>query len=201
MRSESQLYSRYATYVKTLTKIPIVRTYGSTIFTLVMTTIFILFAIKPTVETILVLQKKLTDSNRVLEQLIQKGSDLSLARKNYESLSQDNLSKISSSIPDKPDLKSITQALENSTKKFNASISALQIQPRVFEVSNQNSLGKISEIEFTFNVVGRYPNLISILQDINISSRLISIDKLSFSQLSEGSGLTMSIIGKVYYLK
>ena len=201
MRSQSQIYSRYFTYVKSFTKIPVVRTYGSTIFTLIMSVVFILFAIKPTVETILVLQKKLADSNQTLEKLIQKGNDLSLARQNYENLGQSSLSKLSSAIPDKPDLKSITQALEGTSQKYNASISALQIEPQVFESSNPEALGTIAEIGFTFNTTGTYQNLISLLQDIYISSRLISIDNLSLSQLSEGSGLTMSITGKVYYLK
>lgn len=201
MRSESELYSRYSTYIKTFTKIPIVKTYGHTVFTMIMMIIFIIFAIKPTVETILVLQKKLADSNQILEQLKDKATDLSKAKENYNALDQDVLSKIGSAIPDKPDLKSITLTLEGFSKKYDASVSALQIQPQVFEVAQIDSLGTVSEIEFNFNLTGEYGNLISILQEIKQSSRLISIDKLSLSQITEGSGLTMSISGKAYYLK
>ena len=75
MKSKSQ-YSRYFTYIRPFTKLPIVRTYGSATFTLVVMTIFIFYAIKPTVETILVLQKKLEDSTQVLEKVNQKANNL-----------------------------------------------------------------------------------------------------------------------------
>lgn len=201
MKSESEIYSRYFTYVKTFTKIPIIRTYGHTIFTLIMLAVFIIFAIKPTVGTILILQKKLADSNKILEKLTQKANNLTLAKENYNNLDQSILYKISLAVPDKPDLKSFTQALESVSQKYDASISALQIQPQIFEAGKKDFLGTVSEIEFTFNITGAYKNLISILQDLKQSSRLISVDKLSLSQLTEGSGLTMSIVGKAYYLK
>ena len=201
MRSESSRYSRYFTYIKPVTKMPIIKTYGSTIFTLIIMAIFIIFAIRPTIATILVLQKKLVDSKAVLEKLNQKANDLGLAKQNYNSLNETALFKISKAIPNTPELKSITQTLENTALKYNASISALQIQPQVFETKKEDTLGAISNISFIFNATGEYQNLISVLQDLKESSRLFSIDKLSLSRLSEGEGLIMSISGKAYFLK
>ena len=202
MRTESHLYSRYFTYIKAFAKIPIIRTYGNTIFTLLAMIIFIVFAIKPTVETILVLQKKIADSNQILAKLNKKANDLSLARQNYDALvSQNIVSKISSAVPDRPELKSITSALETTSRKFDASISAIQIESQVLESSTEATLGTISEIGFTFNISGQYENLMSVLDDLRQNSRIISIDKLSLSLITEGTGLSMSITGKAYYLK
>lgn len=201
MKNKSSIYSRYFTYIKPVTKIKIVRTYGSTIFTLLTLAVFIVFAVKPTVETIIVLQKKLDDSNQILEKLNKKESGLDLARQNYEKLDSEIKSKILLAIPDTSKLKSITQSFETIAKNHEASISALQIQPLVLGTKKENSISTISEITFTFNTTGKYKDLIDVLQDLKNGDRLISIDNLSLSQVSEGAGLIMSISGKAYYLK
>ena len=201
MKSESALYSRYFTYIKPISRIPIVRTYGSTIFTLLIMLVFIYFAIRPTVETILVLQKKLADQEQVLQKITKKANDLSLGKQNFDNLESGLNSKIQSAIPDTVELKSLIQALEQTATNHDASVSALQIQPLTLQAKKEDTLGKVSEVGFTFNIEAQYSNMISFLQDLRGSSRLISIDSLSLNKVSEGSGLIMSIIGKAYYVK
>ncbi|GEM_PF-1794974 len=201
MRNKSLLYSRYFTYIKPITKLPIVKTYGSTIFTLAIMTIFIFFAIKPTVETILVLQKKLADSHQILEKVQQKANNLSLGKKNYENLDPDIKLKIQQAIPDNVELRSLIQTLEQTAKAHEASISALQIQPLVITTKTNGSSDSLSEINFTLNIEGSYEDFISLLQDLKSSARLISVESLSLTKLREGAGLIMSLSGKTYYIK
>lgn len=201
MKSEPQIYSRYFTYIKPVTKLPIIKTYGSTIFTLLVMTIFIFFAIKPTVETILILQKKLDNGKTVLEKVNQKATGLSLAKANFEKLDPGLKSKIETAIPGNVNLKSVIQTLEQTALLHEASISALQIQPVVVETKTDNKLGSLDEISFTFNTEGEYKNLLLLLQDLKSSARLISIESLSLSRPAEGGGLIMSISGKAYYIK
>lgn len=202
MRSQSQRYSRYFTYIKPITRLPIIKTYGSTIFTLLVMTIFIFYAIKPTVETILVLQKKLENSTKVLGQVNQKTNNLSLAKQNLEKLDPNIKNKVSTAIPDTVSLKSFIQALEQTAKSHDASISALQTQPLTLETKLDNQqVGAVSEISFTFNTEGEYRNLIALLQDLRTSARLMTIDSVALSKLSEGGGLILSLTGKAYYIK
>ena len=201
MKSQSQFYSRYFTYIKPLGKLPFVKTYGSTIFTLFIVTIFIFFAIKPTVETILILQKKVSDTSLVLEKVNKKATDLSKGKQNYDNLQNEIKSKITQYIPDSVVLKSITNSLEQSAKVHDASVSALQIQPLVIETKDDQKVGSLTEVNFTFNIEGEYKNLIASLQDLSTSSRLIKVNSLSISKVSESSNLIMSIIGKAYYIK
>ncbi len=201
MKSESSIYSRYFTYIKPVTRLPIVRTYGSTIFTLFMILIFIFFAIRPTIATILVLQKKLTDAESVLQKVTQKANDLSLGKQNYDNLDISIKNKIQTAIPDTLELKTLIQNIEQTAKNHDASVSALQIQPLDLEVKKGTGVGKISEVNFTMNIEAVYKNMLSFLQDLKTSSRLISIDSLSLTKVSEGSGLIMSITGKAYYIK
>lgn len=201
MRIQSQIYSRYFTYIKPVTRLPIARTYGSTIFTLLMITIFIIFAIRPTVETILVLQKKLADSNVVLEKVNKKAENLTLGKQNYENFSPNIKSRLTVAIPDNTQIKTIIQTLEKTAQNHQASVSALQFQPLTLEPKAEDKIGTLTEISFIFNVESEYKNIVSLLQDLKTSDRLVSIDHLSISKVSEGKGLIMSISGKAYYLK
>lgn len=201
MKNQSSLYSRYFTYIKPLTKLPVIKNYGSMIVTLLVTAILIFFAIRPTVETILVLQKKLADEEELLQKITEKANNLSLGRKNYDNLDQSIKDKLSAAIPDIINLKSLVQTLEQTAKIHEASISALQIQPLVINTQIENQPGSLSELSFVFNATGNYQNLIGLLQDLKSSGRLISIDSISLSKASEDTALVMSLSGKAYYLR
>ena len=201
MKSESTLYSRYFTYIRPVTKLPIIKNYGSTIFSLLTISILVLFAIKPTVETILVLQKKLADEDEVLQKITQKANNLSLGKTNYDNLDQNIKDKLSAAIPNTVSLKSVVQTLEQTAKIHEASVSALQIQPLVIDTKTDNRTKILSEIPFTFNTEGDYKNLVVLLHDLKTTNRLISIKSLSLSRVSEGKTLIMSLSGKAYYLK
>ncbi len=201
MKNSQSVYSRYFTYIKPVTRMPIVKTYGPIIFTIIITTIFIIFAIKPTVQTILVLQKKLADSTQVLKKITEKAENLSAGKQNYDQIDSAIKLKITAAIPDTAKLKSITQSLEQTALKYNASISALQIQSLEITPKKEGEIGSLTEISFIFNTTGDYPNLMLLLQELKRSDRLISIDTVSLSRLAEEKGLIMSISGKTYYLK
>lgn len=201
MKSKSTLYSRYFIYIKPITKIPIIKNYGPAIFSLLTMSILIFFAIKPTIETILVLQKKLADQEQVLQKVTKKVNDLSLGKKNYDNLNQDIKDKISMAIPDTPNLKTLIQTLEQTAKTYEASVSAIQIQPLVIDTKKDSKANTPAEVSFIFNTEGNYNGLISLLQDLSTSSRLITISSSSISKTSEGNLLIMSVSGKAYYLK
>ncbi len=200
MKPSSSIYSRYYTYIKPVTKIPIVKTYGSTIFTLLIIIVFIFYAIKPTVETILVLQKKHDDSTVVLDRVNQKARNLSEGKTNLENLDPAIKSKIDNLVPDTVNLRSLIQNLEQTALLHEASISALQIEPLVVETKESITLGSLTEVKFTFNLAGEYSSLISVLEDLKKTSRLISIDNLALSK-SEESAIIMTISGKAFYIK
>lgn len=201
MRNQAKIYSRYFTYIRPLVRLPIIRTYGTTIFTIFIIAIFILFAIKPTVETILVLQKKLENSTQVLQDLQEKSKNLSQGRRNYDNLNPSVKSTIQAAIPDSIELKTVIQTLEGAARLYDASISALQIEQQILETKSDNQVGTLSEVGFIFNIESSYTNIISILKELERSSRLISIDTLSISKPAEGQSEVLSISGKAWYLK
>lgn len=198
---ESNRYYRYFTYIKPVTRWPIVKTYGSIIFSLLTVSLFTVFAIRPTIETILILQKKLSDADKIIAQINEKANNLSKGRENYQLLNQNTKDKIRAYVPDNIEIKSLTQILEGSAGKYEASISALQIQALTLENTANENKNALGEIAFIFNTEGSYSALSTILQDLKKSSRLISIDKVSLNKVNEGVNLIMSISGKAYFLK
>lgn len=201
MKNKTSLYSRYFSYIKPITRLPIVKNYSPLVFTLLTTAILIFFAIKPTVETILVLQKKLADSEQVLQKVTQKTNDLTQGRNNYDNLDQSIKEKIAAAIPNTPSLRSTIESLEQTARTHDASVSALQIKPFVIDTKVNEQVGELAEISFIFNMEGDYQKFVALLQDLKTSSRLVSIDNLSLSKVNEGNGLIMSLSGKAYYLK
>ncbi len=198
---DSHRYSRYFTYIKPVARSPIVKTYAAPIFTLMAMAIFIIFAIKPTVETILVLEKKIEEYKSAYEQITKKTEDLTQARTNYRNIDTEVKTKIQESLPSNPELRSLIQLLEQTAKVNEASISALQIQPLTIEAASMNnSGGEITEIGFTFNLESSYENLLKILAELHKNVRITSIDSLTVNKL-ESNTLFLSINGKAYYLK
>lgn len=198
----SKRYSRYYTYVKPIFQNNIVKLYGTYTLTFFAIAFFVFFAIKPTIETIIVLQKKLETSQQTLDQITQKSEDLSQARQNLESMDPQIRSKIDSSVPTQVDLKSLVIDLERAANTYQASISAIQVQPvTLTENSNTSGLTTLDSVEFTFNIEGNYSTLIKVLEAIQTSSRLFSVENLVLNRATETGAIVMSVNGKAYYLK
>ena len=162
--------------------------------------IFIWFAIKPTVETITVLQKKIADSQTTLEAINKKGENLVKAKTNLDNMGRTTRSKLNTAVPLSTELKSLIRSLEQSANTNQATISALQFEPMVIE-KNLSEKKQTLEILFTFNVEGEYATLLDILRNINSSPRLISIESIILNKLPESSSILMSVKGRAYYLQ
>lgn len=191
-------YFRYFTYIEPVIKTPFIRTYGSLILTILTLVIFIIFAIKPTIETILILQKQLSEQQQILDKLNQKSKNLSLGRKNYLSLDKTTQEKINFAIPTTPQIGDLTRVLEDITKSTEASISAIQFQN--FSISPPQKKKILAEIPFNYNFESSYLSALTILSRLQSSSRLISIKQLQFSRTETGKVL-ITTSGKAYYLK
>lgn len=194
-------YYRYYTHIQPTLRSPIIKKYGAYTLTIVTIAIFIIFAIKPTVETISVLQKKLTTSQETLTKVTQKVEGLQKGRQNYQSLGADVTTKINGAVPLQVALKTLVEPLENAATTNQASISALQIEPLVISDKDQNSTSfALNKISFTLNTEGSFQTLLAVLGQIQTSPRLISVDNVVLNKAPDSKILLMSVTGKAYYL-
>lgn len=197
--STKEKTSRYFTYIEPVIQLPIIKTYGSVIFTIMAMAVFIIFAIKPTIETIALLQKELTLQKETLAKATKKSEDLSLARKNYQQLDQNIKVKIQTALPKNVNIATLIRSLEGATLSTQASISALQFQPLTLQQSTATP--EVAEISFTFNIEGTFDHLKTALANLARSERAISLESVSFSKIEGGKTILMSVSGKGYYLK
>lgn len=197
---KNKQYYRYYTYISPLIKSPLIKSYGTPILTLLALTIFIIFAIKPTISTITVLQKKSEDANILLERVNLKSENLAKGRNNYQALSSQVKDKIQQAIPQRAEFKTLIGTLEDTALAHQASISALQIQSVEVRPEKNLANSKLWEIKFTFNLEGGYDNLLSFLEKIKNSLRLVEIEQLAVNRSSDSKIIIMSIRGKAFYL-
>lgn len=195
-------YSRYYTYVKPIVTNPYVKTYSTLIFSLIAITFFSLFAIRPTIKTILGLQKSIEEQGQILNQLTQKSQNLEAGRRNLDSIDPRIQSRIDSLLPSKTQVPKFIDQLTLLALQNQASISGLQFQP--IEIDNLNTtsapLPSLAEVSFTFNAQGQYSQLLNLLDSINNIDRLISIDTVGMSKLEQGE-ILMSVNGKAHFIK
>lgn len=195
-------HSRYYIYIKPILKNPIVQTYGPFVFSLITITIFALFAVRPTLITIVALQKSIDEHRQILNQLNTKTENLTAGKNNLDNLPADVKRQFSGLIPSSTSLSNMINNLTFDALATQASISGLQIQPTDL-IATPSGLVKdvvVKEIDFTLNTQGAYAQLLNLLGGISKSNRLVLIKSININKAADGS-LMMTLNGRAYFLK
>lgn len=195
-------YSRYYTYIKPFLRNKYVRTYSGAIFSMITITFFSVFALRPTISTIISLQKSIDGQNQTLGEIKKKSDQLTLAKQNYQDLSEQTRQNINSLVPDSTSLPELLNSLSNLIILYQASSSGIQVEAVALE-NYSNKLTKkpaLSEVGFSVNIQGNYEKLSAILDKMTKLNRLILIKSANFNKPGEES-LILSVSGKAYYLK
>lgn len=194
--------SRYYTYIKPIMRNKFARTYSSLIFSLITISIFSYYAIRPTVTTILSLQKSIEEQNQVLTTLKDKVNNLVSGKKNYESIPADTKAKLDGLVPDDPNLAGLINSLTFAAEDAQATISGLQFQP--VEITSKSTRllrdAQISQVDFTLNARGDFNNLMKLISTLKRLDRLITLTTVNFA-VPPDAGLVLSVSGKAYYMK
>jgi len=195
-------YNRYYTYIRPLVRNKAVQTYSPFVFSIVTVMVLAFFAIRPTVGTIIGLQKSITEQTQIRDTLNTKSANLSEGKRNYQELSPEVQEKLALLLPDQTSLPDLINDLSSLTNNLEASISGLQVQPvEIIGLPNTPIKdAKLTEISFTYNVVGGYRTFNEILRRIQFSNRLIALDSVNITRATDES-LVMSINAKSYFLK
>lgn len=194
--------SRYYTYIRPITRNKFVKTYSSLIFSLITIFIFSYYAIRPTVTTILSLQKSIEEQNQVLETLKEKVNNLVMGKQNYDNIELSVRTKLDNMVPDNPALPHLVDSLTYVADQAEASLSGVQFQPVTLEnkSSQITKAAEVKEIEFSMNLQGDFANLMEALTILKRLDRLVTVSTINFIQPID-SALIMSVTAKAYYIK
>ena len=176
-----------------------------------LTTLFVLFAIRPTFSTIASLRSDIEESRKLLSSLEKKVSSLNQAATIFEKL-QPQLGKIQNTIPNNgADYGQLSRAVEALALDTNVKIDMLAVGESVVSssISQVFTLSIKQEpvaTKLSVRVLGNYNDVVNFYSRLTKGLRLVSIDTLALTREgsarieSEDTVLSLTINGFVYYL-
>lgn len=201
-------FRRYYQQLAPILKKPKMRTSTAAVFSFLAISLFLWYAIRPTAQTIIYLQREIADKTTLNQQMEQKITALIEAQATYENI-KDSLPVLDQALPKNPDAVILARELRNVANLSLASISAIQI-PSVPIITKEASPGAkiaaqnpLQEFPVTVVLSGSYENLKTFLAGILEMRRITSIDMISIKQSGDfntaSHTLQLSIRLKSYY--
>lgn len=170
------------------------------VFTLFTLSFFGLFAINPTLATIVKLKKELADNERVDKELQQKITNLSSLQEKY-SLIQNDIPLVLSAVPKIPEIPLLMAEIQAVAQVYNIQIDSFQ--SFTVELFKEEGGGKDKQhysYSFSLSGTGVYQNIASFLSRIVNMQRIVVIDTFVIDRTKEkGRGLKFSLQGLAYY--
>lgn len=190
-KTELHRYKRYYQSLEGVAAKPKTRAYTTAIFSFLAISLFGWYAIRPTIQTILYLQKEIEDNKLVSAQMEEKIGKLIEAHATYQSV-EDDIPYLTQAIPPAPEALTALGQIRNIAIIRGASISAItsssapllsneQTSPNKSTVTKGISTRKIKSVQLSFIAVGTYDMLQSIIEDIVSLRRIVTIESLSFT--------------------
>jgi Tfp pilus assembly protein PilO len=170
------------------------------ILTLCALSFFGFFAIKPTVSTILKLQKELRDNQYILKQLETKISNLTELRKQYSKLYRD-IPIVTNAIPTQPDVHLLFAQIQSIAQTSNVTIEELQ-SSEVEVLKNDNTAKNYYSYSFNTVCSGSFEDMSKFIKKLTNMERIINIDTFSINDNSTGTVLEQpkfSIQGSAFF--
>lgn len=206
-------FSRYKRYYQTIgdiAKQPTTKAYSTTVFSFLAVSLFGLYAILPTVRTILFLQREIADKTNVNSQMEDKISALIESQSVYQEAA-DNIPLVLSAIPPTASPVELGVMVKNLAAATGASISAMQVAsvPLAQDqatTSAQNKTSSLTPFPITLATNGTYPSLKAFLDGLLSLARIVTIDSIrilpatqSTPQQTGGVALQLILQLKAYY--
>lgn len=171
--------------------------YFGAILTLCAISFFGIFAIKPTISTILQLRKEITDSEYVLEQAENKIKNLSILRKQYSNLKND-LEAINNAITIKPEAHLFLGQLQAVANSRGLVMKTLKNSEVGIVTNNQKANNGTPSFNFSFTGTGARESLYGFIEDIANMQRLININLFTINSTDDNQS-SLSIEGVAFF--
>ncbi len=209
-------YMRYKDFFLNVLQVyyakPNIKIYLELILSLTTIIIFSIFAIKPTILTIIELNKEIQTKENTITEIKQKLIDLQKANDIMQNEAE-KLARIETAIPSSATPENIILEMErlankNSLQILNLSMSEViimgneKLKKRGAETFEKLPL-EADELPFTVSLSGSYQNLVLLISDIENQIRPIKIDSLTIntSTTDEGKVLILTVAGRLPFVK
>lgn len=172
--------------------------YTTIILTLSASIILGIFAVSPTLSTIVKLQKQLDDDKFVEQKLQEKINNLSILQQKYSAL-EDDLPIVYDAIPKSSQIPLLLAQLQGLANESNVKIVNFQTFP--IGVSKDNILNKrFSSFDYNIVIQGDYQSMIGLLDRLVDFQRILTINNISIGKSSGNTqSLQLSVKGSAYF--
>ncbi len=191
-------YSRYYVYLEPIVADPLVRGYFSLVASLLLVSFFLVFALSPTINTILALQKKIGEQKQVDTALQKKIADLVAAQASYAQI-QEILPAVFVGIPVTPTPQTIISGVVVSASGSGVKLAGISFHDLPLSSDLITSLD-LTPVEFSLSVTGDYAAARDFLGRVENVSRLIKIKSIGVSQITTSTQVSININAQGYYL-
>lgn len=186
-------FNRYYVTIVKIWERPTVKKFSTLAATLFLIAFFILVALKPTVETIFTLNRKIQDAKETETQMTAKIGAINQAINTYEKY-KDDIARLNEYLPNSPESGKIINVL-------NVDIQKSHLDGAEYNLSSFPIEGESGKISISINSTSQYQNIFNLMSNLLESKRLIAVSSLTVSKSKDGSTLNFSVGGNSYYEK
>lgn len=193
MSEQQNTLNRYYINVRKIWEKPTVKRFSTTTATLSLVAFFLLVALKPTIETIFTLNKKIADSREIETQMSKKIADLNQAYSTYQAVQAD-LPLLDEYYPTDPQAEQVIKILESNSKNsgmedINYTLSAYQFQKGT------------GQIGLEYSGANSFLNSLNFLQNLIDARRLIVLTNIRVNKIRDSAKININVGGNIYYEK
>jgi Tfp pilus assembly protein PilO len=190
---------RYREYLKLLPDLRDEKTQAYTMlaFTLAALSFFGIFAINPTLSTIADLNKQLSDSKYVHDQLQKKITNLSLLQQKYTLMSAD-LPYLYDAIPKDAAAPTLLAQVQSLAKENGVKLTSLQTFEVQLSPGATVPAGGFSYV-FSLEAAGTYDSLMKFATAVTNFNRIVTIEFFSIAKDEKTEGLVLTMRGRQYF--
>jgi Tfp pilus assembly protein PilO len=198
---ESLSTTRYRQYLKMLPALKSDHAKAITmlIFTFAALSFLGVFAINPTLTTIVDLQQQLKESEDVHEKLVTKMNNLSNLQQQYNLLAGD-LPVVYDAIPQQASVPLFIAQVEALAKKNNLTVTSLQVSQVPLTSGDASEKAALSFV-FSLEAEGTYDNMTSFLKSLTNFSRIVNLESVGIFRDSKSDALVLNVKGREFFKK
>ena len=192
--------SKFKEYLKIL---PDMKEENTRIITTLMFTFFAMaffgiFAINPTITTIIDLRKQLADNEMVEEKLQTKINNLTQLQSQYESIAAE-LPLVLEAVPASAETLLLIGQVQAIADKYNLTITSLRVSEVQLATSKPIVSPQGTAYTFTLEADGTYQNMLNFVTALTKANRIIVVDSVSINKSAESAGLVLNLKGRQYF--
>lgn len=191
-----QSYRRYYAFIEPVAADPLVRGYFSLVASLFLIAFLAIFALSPTINTILGLRKKISDQTRVIAALDAKTASLVAAQQNYSAL-EEVIPLLNTALPEKPQPQGIIAGVLSTATSAGVTVTGLQFQELSLTAdlttASKEKKTTLPAAGFSLTAAGSPSQIRTFLGGLENLLRYIRVETISFTETAA------DVVGVGYY--